>query len=192
MQYNKLSDVELAQGLKRGKEAAFTEIYNRYWMSLYETAITIIRDDAIAQDVVQEIFISLWNRRQVVEIKGLKAYLNQAVRFGVLKAIRSQKVDDAFYTRLKEITSELVFENPLLFKEQQQFVKQILDELPDDCKETFRLSREEQLTYTEIALKLEISVKTVEKRMTKSLKFLRSKLKVEMCLLLIMSIKFFQ
>ena len=99
--------------------------------------------------------------------------MHQATRFLGLKAIREQKTDDRFYDRLKAITTEIVIDNPLLFKEQQKLLEKIRAKLPEDCKEAFTLSREENMTYNQIASQLNISGKTVEKRMSKSLKYFR-------------------
>lgn len=179
--YSTFSDLQLITLLKQDDESAFSELYQRYWKKLYQTANNIIQNEAAAQDAVQEVFISFWNRRTETEIQNPGAYLYQATRFAVLKAIRAQKTDALFYERLRAVTTELIIEEPLLFKEQQQVLGALINSLPDDCKEAFRLSREEQLTYKEIAAQLNISEKTVEKRMTKSLKFLREKLSLELC-----------
>ena len=122
---------------------------------------------------MQEVFISVWQRRTEVKIQSLKSYLQQATRFLALKAIREQKTDDRFYDRLKAMTTEIVIDNPLSFKEQQKLLEKIRAKLPEDCKEAFRLSREENMTYNQIVSQLNISGKTVEKRMYKSLKYFR-------------------
>jgi RNA polymerase sigma-70 factor (family 1) len=176
MSYNKLDDSDLLQLLLQGEEGAFSEIYERYWKLLFYTAHNIIRDKDIAQDVVQEVFISLWQGRRAVKIQSLKAYLQQAARFQTLKAIRAQKSDDQFYSRLATVTTDIIYENPLLFKEQEALLKKILGSLPDDCRHIFHLSREEQLTYKQIAGQLNISEKTVEKKMSICLKHIRQAL----------------
>ena len=175
------TDDELIKLLKLNDDAAFTEIYNRYWKLLLFTSYKVLLDEQAAQDAVQNVFISLWQRRHTVEIILLKAYLQQAARYSVLNAIRDNKKDANFYDRLKKVTSELIVDDPLVFKEQQALVQQLLSSLPANCTETFLLSREEGLTYKQIAERLEISEKTVEKRMSKSLKHLRNGLNCELC-----------
>jgi RNA polymerase sigma-70 factor (family 1) len=183
--YIKIPDQDLISALKAGDQQAFNEIYNRYWKSLYHTANNILQDKDLAADAIQEVFISLWLRKAQVDILSLKSYLHQAVRFTVLKAIRAQKTDQQFYDRLAMVTSEIIAENPLLFKEQQYLILDLIEQLPGECKETFKLSREENLTYKQIATQLSISEKTVEKRMTKSLKVLRGGLNLEVCIAII-------
>jgi len=176
---------ELISRLKCGDDLAFSEIYNQYWKQLYYTAFTILQDEEGALDAVQEVFVSLWQRRNDLNIVTLKAYLHQSVRFTVLKAIRAQKTDQAFYKRLSKITTEIIVEQPMLFKEQKKLIQGLIDSLPEDCKIIFLMSREEEMTYKQIASKLEISEKTVEKKMSRSLKIIREGLSLEMCLFII-------
>lgn len=185
--YSILTDSQLIDLLKSDNEPAFTEIYNRYWSSLFDTAYAIIQDEDSAKDIVQNVFISLWQRREVSNIQSLRPYLQQAARFLVLKAIRANQTDSRFYDRIKEITSEILNDDPLIFKEQQKLIQSLLNSLPENCRETFRLSREEGYTYKQIASHLSISEKAVEKRMSKSLKHIRGGLNWELCVAVIMA-----
>src|SRR5690606_2356075 len=180
--YSSYSDNKLINLLRIGEEAAFSEIYARYWRLLYDRVYIILRNEDAAKDAVQEIFISFWNRREVVEVTYLKAYLQQAIRFKVLHFIREERTDSEFYVRLRKVTTEIIADNPLLFKEQQNLLNELVASLPDDCKEAFLLSREEDLTYRQIAEQLNISIKTVEKRISKSLKHLRENIDLSYCL----------
>ncbi|UCS91647.1 RNA polymerase sigma-70 factor [Echinicola marina] len=179
---SQLEDQKLIILLKKGNDEAFTALYNRYWKSLYKTANAIIKDESIASDIVQDVFVSLWQRKDEIEVSSLKAYLHQATRFAVFKAIRQNKVDAEFYERVRQVSVEIITDNPYLFKEQQQLLDRIVNSLPDNCKDTFKLSREEGLTYRQIAQKLKVSEKTVEKRISKSLRYIRNGLNIELCL----------
>lgn len=103
----------------------------------------------------------------------------------MLKHIRDEKQDQSFYERLAAVTTEIIADNPLLFKEQQQLFQQLIDTLPEECRESFRLSREENMTYKQIAEYLGISEKTVEKRISKSLNHFRSGLTASACVAVI-------
>jgi RNA polymerase sigma-70 factor (family 1) len=175
----------LTARLKAGDEAAFTEIYERYWQPLLRTAYHILQDRDLAQDIVQNVFIALWQRRAVADISHLQAYLQQATRFSVFKAIRELKNDQAFFERLAEVTADIITDDPLLFKEHQQLLGELIGALPEDCRETFRLSREENMTYKQIAEYLGISEKTVEKRISRSLQQIRTGLAAGMCIAII-------
>jgi RNA polymerase sigma factor (sigma-70 family) len=173
MSYSSFDDIYLLQLLKIGNREAFAEIYNRYWKLIYKTAHNIILDRDVTKDAVQEVFVALWQRREESNIQILKPYLQQSVRFQVLKAIRAQKTDEEFYIRLATVTADIIYDDPLLFKEQELLLKETLDALPDDSRLIFKLSREDHLTYKQIAIHLNISEKTVEKKMSFCLKQIR-------------------
>ncbi len=190
MIYSNLNDTQLLLLLQENDEAAFAEVYNRYWKLLYTTAYKILSVEDVAKDAVQVVFIALWQRRAEAAIQSLKPYLQQAVRFQILKAIREQKTDEQFYSRLAAVTTDIFYENPLLFKEQEAFFTDILNSLPEDCRLIFSLSREERLTYKQIATQLNISEKTVEKKMTICLKHIRQALEQnrDLCVALLLFI----
>jgi RNA polymerase sigma-70 factor (family 1) len=185
MNYAALQDHELAALLKASDHAAFTEIYRRYWKLLYQTALNITREDDLARDITQDVFIDLWRRRATSDIAALKAYLQQAARYAVFKLLRQKRASAAFYHELAAVTTEIIADDPLLFKEQQVLLAALLQTLPEAHRETFRLSREEYLTYKQIAARLGISEKAVEKRLSKALKLLRSGLNAELCIAVI-------
>ena len=167
------TDTELLRMLSQHDELAFAGIYNRYWKLLYLSAHNILQVKAAAQDAVQEVFISLWKRRADIQVDALQPYLHQAVRFQVFKAIRAEKTDQQFFNRLALITRDILFEDPVLFKELDTLYQQLVKALPPDEQEIFRLHRDSGLTYKQIAEQKNISVKTVEKKMSRSLKELR-------------------
>ena len=167
------TDEHLLELMQQSDNSAFTEIYNRYWKTLYYSAHNILQLKEPAQDAVQEVFIALWKRRAEVQIESLKPYLLQAVRFQVLKAIRAEKTDKQFFKRLTIVTSDILVQEPLLYKELQDLFHEVIVSLPEDQQEIFRLHREEGLTYKQIAEQKNISVKTVEKKMSLALRQLR-------------------
>ncbi|UKT64975.1 RNA polymerase sigma factor [Pedobacter mucosus] len=179
------SDEDLFLLTKQGDNHAFAQIYTKHWQIMYNTARNILRDEDAVHDILQNIFVSLWQRRNDLEITSLKSYLQQATRFAVFKAIRQTQHDKELYKRISAITVEIITEEPLLIKEQSQLLKRLVDKLPEDCRESFRLSREEGLTYKQIAALLGISEKTVEKRISKSLKLLRHGLSFGICISLL-------
>ena len=182
------SDEQLLRLLNDGDQQAFSEIYERYWEKLFISAEKILQDRAAAQDAVQEVFISLWNRRSLVQIESLQPYLFQAVRFQVLKNIRSGRTDADFYKRLSIISKDILTQDPLLFKELQSLLPQIIQSLPEDQQVIFAMSREKKMTYKEIAAEREISVKTVEKKMSQALRHIRLHLEDLLLLLVIMQV----
>lgn len=154
-------------------EAAFTEIYHRYRKTLHSSAHNILQVKDAAQDAVQEVFISLWKRRGLVHIESLKSYLLQSVRFQVLKMIRAEKADAGFIKRLSQASKDILREDPLLFRELDSLLTDVIRSLPEDQQAIFAMSREKEMTYKEIAAEKGISVKTVEKKMSQALRHIR-------------------
>ncbi|WP_081167616.1 RNA polymerase sigma factor [Niastella populi] len=167
------TDDQLLKRLYQNDEGAFAEIYNRYWKPLYTSAHNILQVREAAQDAVQEVFISLWKRRQDLQVDVLQSYLHQAVRFQVFKAVRAGKTDQDFFNRLSLISKDILIEDPVLFKELESIYQQLIQSLPPDEQEIFLLHRDGGLTYKQIAEQKNISVKTVEKKMSRALKEIR-------------------
>lgn len=168
------SDQELFRLVKAGQAAAYTELFNRYWQTLYKKAAYILDNPAVAEDIIQDVFFSIWGRREELEIESVKAWLEQAMRFQVFKAIRDEKAGRLFQQRLSEVTVDILRDDPILFKEHQQLLDYLINQLPEDCREAFRLSRAQELSYREIATALHISERTVRHRIAKSLELLRT------------------
>ena len=179
------TDDQLLKLLQHSDELAFAEIYNRYWKPLYISAHNILQAKEGAQDAVQEVFTSLWKRRNIVQIQTLQSYLYQAIRFQVLKAIRAEKTDNNFFNRLAQVSKDILTEDPLLFKELEALYQQLIRSLPPDEQEIFSLHRDAGLTYKQIAEEKNISVKTVEKKMSHALKEIRYGLDDALAILLI-------
>ncbi|QJB34871.1 RNA polymerase sigma-70 factor [Chitinophaga oryzae] len=171
--YNTYTDDHLWRQITLDDQDAFTAVYHRYWKVLYLRARNMLSDSDLAQDIVQEVFISLWHRRQEVEILHLKAYLFQAVRFQELKALRNLKSDTNFYERLAHISKDLLQHEPMAFKELDSVLQRVMATIPEDQRAIFSMSRDEGLTYREIADRMEISVKTVEKKISQALRTIR-------------------
>jgi RNA polymerase sigma-70 factor (family 1) len=167
------TDEQLVTLLAQSNELAFAEIYDRYWKALYISAHNILQVKEAAQDAVQEVFIALWKRRCDVQIITLRPYLFQAIRFQVFKAIRAEKTDHEFFNRLALISKDILNEDPLLFKELEGIYRQLLQSLSSDEQEIFTLHRDAGHTYKQIADQKNISIKTVEKKMSRALKQMR-------------------
>lgn len=175
--YHVYQDSELLDLIKSGDETAFDEIYRRHWDTLYKAAYYLLQDEATAMDIVQDVFVWLWEHRDHVVLTTLRGYLVMAVRYKVANYIRHRKVRAAFVTantlpEPAENTEELALE----LKELKNIIAIFTQQLPERCREVFQLSREEHLSNREIALQLNISEKTVENQITLALKKLRVRL----------------
>jgi len=172
-----MSDVQLIGLLKADDEAALTIIYKRYWASLFSAAYNILKDRQSCEDIIQELFIKLWDCRAEVEISvSLKAYLYASVRYGVYRQIKTGSVRSEIFDDLIERLHTPTAYGSIEHKELLLQINRVIDTLPDKCREVYKLSREECLSHKQIAMQLNISTKTVENHLTKALRELRGSL----------------
>ncbi len=178
--YNSYNDATLVQLMSGGDDHAFREIYDRYWEKLLYVAGIKCRNLGIAEEIVQDIFLDLWNRRAVLKITGtLEGYLAVSVKYRVINAqVKMKKALD--YQRHAGHTSdsnENMTERRLSFQELQGRLEQLVNQLPEKCRITYQLAREEGLSKKEIASRLRITEKGVEANLSRALKSLRVNLK---------------
>lgn len=186
--FESYSDAELLKRLRQEGEPAFAEMYRRYSNTLFTTAFHFLKDRTGAEDAVQEIFLDVWKRRHRLEIQSsLEAYLKQSIRYFVLREYRREKKSLNFYSRLADITKELAAEDSSILRDLNEILEKVLSRLPADQQAIFRLNKVQGFTYPEIADQLHISVKTVEKKMSLSLKFIRSNMQEAVLALLFFS-----
>lgn len=171
--FSALSDEQLLLLLKQSNEFAFDEIFRRYWHGLFRTASSILRDNEIARDMVQEIFTQCWLKRKELEIKKLSAYLYQATKLKCFEQLRKDKICQEVINRFDNLTFANDTEERIHLNELKECFEKSLNEMPEKSLQVFKLSRIENLTNQEIAAQLNISVKTVEYHMTNALKHLK-------------------
>lgn len=177
-EYASFSDDELIVLLKENNSVAFTEIYKRYWKKLLTVAANKLHRMEDAEEIVQDIFVILWNRRNELRITSSVAnYLAVSVKYRVIKAL------DKHYNKQKYINSflndDLVDDSTqewLQFNELKDQLSLMVTELPAKCRLVYQLSRESGYTQKQIARELHISEKTVEAHLGKAMKTLRTKL----------------
>jgi RNA polymerase sigma-70 factor (ECF subfamily) len=174
--YSTLTEEELLQYLRKGEEKAFTEIYNRYWEKLIAVGYYHTHDKQAAEDIVHEVMISLWTRKDELKIYSLHSYLATAVKFSVFKSIiREKRRRELLLKRnIPDHFSEV--EEKLDARFLQEYLQGVVEQLPPKTKLVFSYSREDKLSVSEIAGKMDLSPKAVEYHMTKALKALRDKL----------------
>lgn len=174
-----LSDYELVSLLKGGSQAALTEIYSRYQPVLYAHAYRRFPDREQVRDIIQDLFVYLWNHREELDLKTtLAAYLYSSVRNKILNHFRDQKVRDAFTSSLLEFIDHGVnFTDDLLReKELIGLVEKEVAALPPQMRAIFEMSRSSHLSHQEIANELGISPHTVRTQVRNALRILRVKL----------------
>ena len=172
--YSHLSPEDLQTRLNNGDKKAFDVIFELFWKRLYTYAYRIYPKEEICEDAVQEIFISLWERRKPAEIENLEAYLFRAVKYKMVSHLRNLKFTNVYDDAIKEIAVDPKIEKKLEFQELEHVVQGEIKKLAPRCRKVFILSRFEDFTNSEIANTLNISIRTVEKHISDALKHLRS------------------
>jgi RNA polymerase sigma-70 factor (family 1) len=174
-----LSEQEIVGAIKQGNERIFEETFRKYYQSLCNYANSILKEMDESEEIVQNLFLSIWEKRSDLEITiSLKSYLYRAVHNHCLNRIKHLKIREEyqqyatnFYDASYESVSQTIMKNEL-----EQKIEEAIKKLPEQCRLIFRMSRFEELKYNEIAEKLELSPKTVENQIGKALKFLRIEL----------------
>lgn len=174
------TDQQLVISLRNGDTGAFAEIYERYWSRLLIYTMRVIRRQPDAEDIVQELFVSIWRRRQEIDIgNALSTYLYNSVRYLAIRHIEKNSTYSNYLQRLAvRIAGEETagIEAEIFGRELEGQIDQLIQELPEKMREVFILSRRHHLSYKEIADRLHISEETVRKQVYKSLQILRSRL----------------
>ena len=172
-----LTDRELITLLKEGDEAAFNEIYNRYWHKLYNECYKRLKDEALSADVIQDVFADVWLKRQERNIENLCAYLHSAARYHVFLLHKKSKYTTAFEEPLEFMAIDAQQADSIFHeKELRECIAIWLELQPEKRKEVFRLKFAEELSTREISEKLNVSQKTVQNQFSTSLSLLRSHL----------------
>jgi RNA polymerase sigma-70 factor (family 1) len=174
MTLHELSDNELLNRLRAGDQDAFAAIYDRHWSGLYKTALNILDDGDLAKDILQETFLSFFEKATHTTIVNLKAYLFQTAKYRCFMHLRSGRITEKHLKALDTVIASNVLEEEFNASELQGVLDQSIARLPKKCREVFYLSRYEALSNKKIAQRLNISPKTVENQMTKALRILQT------------------
>lgn len=182
------TDLELLERVKKGDEKAFETLFRTYYKSLCLFAHKILKDDIVAEEIVQDIYYYIWEKRETLELStSVKSYLFKSVYNNSLKYIRHQKIVKNYETKVESGEPSFVLQdNHAELGEIMHIIKLTLEDVPERTREIFELNRNEGLKYQEISDKLNISIKTVEAHMTSILKLFRENLKDYMAIVLIL------
>ena len=164
-------------------EASFEELFRQYFGPLMAFSVKMLGDEDDAREVVQGVFIRLWERREEVDLEtSLKSYLFTSVHNRSLNHLRDRKKFSE--TELPETATKWDVSEQIESMELEEKIRGVIAALPEKCRQIFQMNRFDGLKYGEIADKLDISVKTVENQMSKALKILRKELAQYLTLLI--------
>jgi RNA polymerase sigma-70 factor, ECF subfamily len=188
-----LSEQQQIEALVTGDITAFEMLFKTYYQPLCNYAYTFLQDKEEAEEIVQTTFLSVWEKREALSIRtAVKPYLYAMVRNACLNVIKHEKI------KQKHAVEEIALASPghdsvshsLASSELEYKIQEAMEKLPEQCRLVFKLSRFEELKYSEIAEQLNISIKTVENHMGKALKIMREQLKDYLPLLIVLMIGF--
>ena len=172
-------DIEIAERIRKGDIEQFESLFRSSYVSLVKYARTLIKDQDTAEEIVQDLFVRLWQEKEKIKIESsLSGYLFRSVHNRCLHYIGHRKVVERHADEMSARTPDAT-EDPseiLHYKDLQTRIERILERLPERCSTIFCMSRFEGLKYSEIAEKLSVSVKTVEASMGRALKEFRKEL----------------
>ena len=168
--------INLLPKIQSGDLQAFEQLYNLYKVQVFNFCFSILKSNADAQEVVQDIFLKVWQfRNQYNEITSFNGFLYRIAKNLTLNKIRKKAGQPEKFDSLQDDFSIInQTENEVLFEETKEILDTAIEALPPKRQEIFRLSREEGLSNEEIAKKLDISINTVKGQMRKALAFLKS------------------
>lgn len=188
--YSEASDLLLSSLIKQGDKSAYTEIFERYSTVMYVYAKNLVRDADEAEDLVQDIFASLWYKSSSLELKGsLASYLYSAVRYRFIDLVAKKKVRTDYAETLQTLVDEGDYSTDSYINEKEllALIEKEVAKLPEKMREVFQLSRNAGLSHREIAEQLSVSEKTVKNHINHALRILRTKFELALIIIYLLN-----
>jgi len=174
----KINERDLLIRLKNGDDIAFEKIYRLYHLPIYTNILRMVHDEAAADDLLQEVFLRVWeNRNKIDPEKSFAGYLFTCSRFLVLNFLRNVSVEKQVENYLSKTQSELYrhIEEGIFCQEAEIFIQKTISELPPQRLKIYTLCKTQGMTYQEVATVLGISATTVQDHMVKARRFIRDR-----------------
>jgi len=181
--YTSYNEEDLLQLLHLGDEKAFTLIYNQYWDKLYFLAHKHLKSSAAAEEIVQEVFLTIWRKRSSIQIQSLTQYLSAMTRYAIYRHLAKEKKlplvnDGAAGEYFNAPNEEEAIDNKLLL----EIIEKLSNRLPEKCRLVFIKNKLLDQPLPQVARQLAISDKTAEAHLTKALKAIRNNIKKSLIL----------
>lgn len=169
-----LLDDRLLRQLKNGDRKAFVAVYNKYHQQLYSYILYFIKDRQFAEDVLQEVFVKIWEHKSRINLQlSFNAYVYRIARNTVLKRMRSMAYEKVIEYASEEQFSHTNGEDALLWKQYSALFREAVEHLSEQRKKVFKLCREEGKTYENVSQELGIAPSTVKDHMIKAIRFIK-------------------
>ncbi len=183
------NELDIVDKIRNGDAYAFKELFKTYYKPLLKNALRYVRKIQIAEDIVEDVFLKIWEERKRLNINvSLKAYLFQMVRNHSLNYLKGKKIEltDAFFLDIS-LQSDITTDQQANINEITEHIQKAISELPERSRSVFTMHRYDSLKYSEIAEVLNITEGTVETHMVRALKFLRKRLAFLLSVLTVLS-----
>lgn len=171
-----IADKLILVQLKNSNQGVFELVFNYYYSGLVVYADQIVKNTPTSEDIVQSIFMKLWETRETLEIRSFRSYFIQCVKNRCIDHIRSQEVKSKYHNQTVDYSQVEIPEDLWTKNELDEVLQLAINKLPPRCREIFLMSRVENMKIAEIAEKLNLSGRTVETQISKALKILRVEL----------------
>jgi RNA polymerase sigma-70 factor (family 1) len=165
------------QSIKIEDKASLEKIYRKYWFKLYIYAFNVLKEREICEDIVQEIFIDLWVKKDKIIIFDINSYLYQSVKYQIFNHFRRCKYKKHLLMKFESMNKHYEIDELYEKKELKTNIGDIISRLPRQRRIIFQMSKYEGLSNKEISRSLNISVQTVKNQISASIKFIRKSLK---------------
>ena len=170
-------DFNKYSGIRDGDKKAFDRLFECYYEPLCHYVASIVQNHDTAEDLIQDLFATIWVNREKLQVQfSFRSYLYRSAYHSSMDYLKHLKIQRQ-YQKKASIPGPISFDDSMIVAEMQEELKKSIEQLPEQCRNIFRLSRDENLKYKEIANRLQISENTVDTQIRRALKKLRNDLK---------------
>lgn len=177
-----MSDDELSRKLKAGEKNAYQELFERYAPRIYQFSLSYLKNNDDTEELVQDVFLKIWEKREILDqSKNIKAFIFKVAVNTIYDFIRHKNIENAYndFARANFDTNTNNTWSTIVFDEMQENLQKLVAQLPEQQQKIFQLSKEEGLTSEEIAVKFNLSKRTVENHLYRAVSFLKENFKRE-------------
>ena len=172
-------DKKIIKRFKEGDAEAFDAIYHNYSKKMFHFALGLVKDEDISKDLVQEVFVNLWEKRGQVDLNlNFDNYIFTIAYNSIRKYFRKKSIETKVIDHLVKNSPEIIesVDGTVIYNELLELASKTIENLPPKRKIVYKLSRQEGMKIKEIASKLNISTRTAENHLAKALKYLKEEL----------------
>jgi RNA polymerase sigma-70 factor (ECF subfamily) len=187
-QQKNINDADLAHRIKFGEKEAFQELYGRYVQKIYHFSLSYLNNETDAEELVQDVFLKVWEKREMLDSsQNIKAYIFKIAINTIYDFIRRKNIESAFNDFAKENyeTSSNNTWDTVILEEMKTVLNKLVCKMPEQRRRVYTLSKEKGFSNEEIAIKLNLSKRTVENQLYRAISFLKVQLKNESALALL-------